>query len=254
MSRGAAIVTGASRGIGLAIARALRRAGHPVALVARDADRLAAATATVVGGGVPAIAIPADLRDVAAATRILARARAELGPPEVLVNNAGTAPTARFADTTDDLLDEVLDLHVRAPFRLIRAMLPELLEAGRGAIVQVASTAGLRGFAFTAAYTAAKHAMVGMTRALAEELRRTKLRAHAVCPGFVDTAITRAAAAAIAARGRQSADDAFRAMAALNSIGRMHTPDEVADAVVMLVRDRPDGTVYDLDSDPPVFV
>src|SRR5690606_2010408 len=117
-----------------------------------------------------------------------------LGPPSVVVNNAGTAPTARLEDTGDDTLDEVLDLHVRAPFRILRAALPGLRRLG-GTAVQVASTAGLRGFAFTTAYTAAKHAMVGLCRALAVELvREPEVRVYAVCPGFVDTDVTRRAA------------------------------------------------------------
>jgi NAD(P)-dependent dehydrogenase (short-subunit alcohol dehydrogenase family) len=126
---------------------------------------------------------------------------------------------------------------------------------GGGVAVQLASTAGLRGFAFTAAYTAAKHAMVGLTRALAVELaREPRLRVFAVCPGFVDTDITRRAADAIAARGRTSAADALAAMAAMNRIGRLHSAEEVGAAVARVVRERPEGCVLDLDQEPPAFV
>jgi NAD(P)-dependent dehydrogenase (short-subunit alcohol dehydrogenase family) len=120
--------------------------------------------------------------------------------------------------------------------------------------VHLASTAGLRGFPFTSAYTAAKHGMVGLARALRAELAGAGIRVYALCPGFVDTDITRGAAAAIAARGKTTADAAFARMAAQNRIGRMHTPAEVAAAVAQLLRDRPDGCVYDLDRDPPAFV
>jgi NAD(P)-dependent dehydrogenase (short-subunit alcohol dehydrogenase family) len=125
---------------------------------------------------------------------------------------------------------------------------------GSGCLLQIASSAGLRGFAFTSAYTAAKHAMVGLSRALHAELRPAGIDVYAVCPGFVDTDITRAAADAVAARGKTTVEQALARMAALNRIGRMHAPAEVAAAVVHLVRDRPAGCVYDLDRPEPAFV
>jgi 2-hydroxycyclohexanecarboxyl-CoA dehydrogenase len=249
-----AIVTGGSRGIGLAIAQALSRDRHRLLLVARDAVRLDAAVRELRARDGHAVACAADLRAPGAADAVLAAARAAFGEPDVLVNVAGTAPTAKAEATTDALLDETLDLHVRAPLRLIRACLPAMKKSGRGAIVQLASTAGLRGFPFTTAYTAAKHAMVGLARALHRELQATGVRVYAVCPGFVDTDITRQAAAAVAARGKTTADAAFAAMAAQNRIGRMHSPAEVADAVDMLLQQRPAGCVFDLDRAEPAFV
>jgi 3-hydroxybutyrate dehydrogenase len=168
--------------------------------------------------------------------------------------NAGTAPSDRFADTEDSVLDHALDLHVRAPFRLLRAALPKMRGVEGACMVQMASTAGLVGFPFTSAYTAAKHGMVGLTRALAAEFGAGGPRVYAVCPGFVDTEITRRAAADIAGRGKQSPEEAMAALGAMNRIGRMHTADEVAAAVLHLVRERPEGCVYNLDQDPPGFV
>lgn len=248
-----ALVTGSSRGIGLAIAVALGRTGHRLVLVARDQDRLAAAVAAI-APHTEALAMPTDLREPAAATRVVAAARAAFGDVDVLVNNAGTAPTAKVEATTDAMLAEVLDLHVAAPLRLLRELLPAMRQRGQGCVVQLASTAGLRGFPFTAAYTAAKHGMVGLARALHAELRGSGIDVFALCPGFVDTDITRQAAAAVAARGRMTAAAAFERMAAQNRIGRMHTADEVAAAVAMLVQQRPRGCVYDLDRIPPAFV
>jgi NAD(P)-dependent dehydrogenase (short-subunit alcohol dehydrogenase family) len=248
-----AIVTGGSRGIGLHVARALGAAGHRVVLVGRDAARLEAARAELAALGAAAATVAVDLRQPGSADPVLAAARASFGEPDVLVNNAGTAPTARLQATTDAMLQETLALHVQAPLALARAALPAMLQRGSGCIVQLASTAGLRAFPFTAAYTAAKHAMVGLTRAMAVELRTTGVRAYAVCPGFVDTEITRQAAAAVAARGRTTAAEAMQRMAEQNVIGRMHTPAEVAAAVAWLATERPPGCVYDLDHDPPVF-
>lgn len=248
------IVTGSSRGIGLAIAQALGRSGHRLVLVARDRTALDQAVRSFGAQGISAVAAAVDLRDPAAPDQVLAVARQAFGEPTVLVNNAGTAPTAKAEATTDAMLDETLDLHVRAPLRLIRAVLPGMKQQKHGVIVQLASTAGLRGFPFTTAYTAAKHAMVGLTRALHLEVANAGVRVYALCPGFVDTDITRQAAAAIAARGKTTADAALAAMAAQNRIGRMHAPDEVAAALAHLLTALPRGCVYDLDRNPPAFV
>ncbi len=245
-----ALVTGASGAIGRAIALRLAAAGHRVAVHGRDHVRLQAVTAEL--GDAAAGSIAADLATDDGQDRLLAEATA-LGRIDVLVNNAGTAPSMRFDVTGDEVLDHVLALHVRAPFRLARGVVPAMRAAGSGVIVQVASTAGLRGFAFTAAYGMAKHAMVGLARALRAELGGTRIRAYAVCPGFVDTEITRSAAAAIAARGNLSPGDALAKLAQLNRIGRMHAPDEVAAAVVRLVGERPDGCVLDLDQLAPTI-
>lgn len=253
MDPGTALVTGASRGIGRAIAAALAARGQRVFLVARDAEALEAAAAAITAStGALTQWAAADLRAPDAAQRLLDACRDAFGAPSIVINNAGTAPTARFEKTDDALLDEVLDLHLRAPLRLLRAALPDLRAAPHGTAVQVASTAGLRGFAYTTAYTAAKHAMVGMTRALAEEFGpASSVRTYAVCPGFVETDLTRDAAAT---RGPEHAAKAMQAMAAMNRIGRMHRVEEVADAVVDLIVRRPAGTVLDLDSEPPCFV
>lgn len=248
-----ALVTGASRGIGWAIASTLARAGFPVALTARNKDQLAKNCAELNRFG-RAMAVAADLTDPEAPKRVLDTIAQELGHPHVLINNAGTAPSDRFENTQDSDLDAVFTLHVKTPFRFIRQLLPEMKKREGSCIVQLASTAGLIGFPFTSAYTAAKHGMVGMTRALAAELGDRSPRVYALCPGFVDTEITQNAAAAVAARGKQTIEEAQRALGAMNKIGRMHTAQEVADAVLQLVSERPAGCVYNLDQTPPGFV
>ena len=124
---------------------------------------------------------------------------------------------------------------------------------GSGCLLHLASSAGLRGYPFTAAYTAAKHGMVGLTRARHAELMPKGLQVYAVCPGFVDTDITRAAAEAVAKKGKTTAAEALKLMGEQNNIGRMHTANEVAEAVCMLLRQRPTGCIYDLDRDPASF-
>ncbi|MFO1076884.1 MAG: SDR family oxidoreductase [Planctomycetota bacterium] len=248
------IVTGGSRGIGLAIARAIARDGHRIVRVARAAARLQAAAAelTAAGGRVATAAV--DLRAPDAVAQVVAAAERAFGPPTAVVNNAGTAPADKVENTTPDVLQETFDLHVAVPLRFARAVVPGMKERAGGVMLQIASTAGLRGYPFTSAYSAAKHGMVGLSRALHAELARAGIRVYALCPGYVDSDITRGAAAAVAARGKTSAEVAFARMAEQNVIGRMHTPDEVAAAAAMLLRDRPTGCVYDLDRFSPAFV
>jgi NAD(P)-dependent dehydrogenase (short-subunit alcohol dehydrogenase family) len=250
-----ALVTGASRGIGRAIARLLAERGWRVCLTARDAATLTEAREAL--GEATTAAVAADLRDPAAPARILAECERQLGPVTALINNAGTAPSAKIEHTTDALIDEALDLHVRAPLRLVRAAIGGMRAAGGGCIVQIASSAGLRGYPFTAAYTAAKHGMVGLARALAVELRGEPIRVYAVCPGFVDTELTRRAAAAIAERGRQSESEALARLGAMNAGGRLLRADEVAGVVADLCDPAtapPSGAIYDLETLPPVAV
>ena len=248
------IVTGSSRGIGRAIAEALACEGHRLLLVARSEAQLSERAAALREQGAEAETCAADLRAAGAVGEVLRAAELHFGPPDVIVNNAGTAPAGKVEDTTDDELQEAWDLHVAAPLAFARACAPAMKARGSGALVHLASTAGLRGYPFTAAYTAAKHGMVGLTRALHAELHPKGLCCYAVCPGFVDTDITRQAAAAVAAKGRTSAEDAHAMMGQQNRIGRMHTCEEVAAAVAALLRDRPDGCVYALDQEPPGFL
>jgi NAD(P)-dependent dehydrogenase (short-subunit alcohol dehydrogenase family) len=255
-SPGTALITGGSRGIGYAIAERLAARGHAVGLVARDATRLAEAERRLAAGGARVATFAADLRDPGAPDRVLREATERLGPVDALINNAGTAPSGKLERTTDEVLDEVLDLHVKAPFRFIRAALPGMKERGRGCIVQLASTAGLRGFALITAYAAAKHAMVGMARALAVELGQSPLRVYAVCPGFVDTDITRAGAAKVALLGKHTAEEVLAMYGAMNACGRLLLPAEIADVVAQLADPActiPSGSICDMDDMPPVF-
>lgn len=250
----ATIVTGSSRGIGKAIARALAAAGHRLLLVARDATALDALAGELRARGAEAATLALDLRDEHAAAAAVAAARAAFGRVDVVISNAGTAPSDKVENTSAAALREAFDLHVGAPLAFARETAAGFKQQGSGCLVHLASTAGLRGYPFTSAYTAAKHGMVGLARALHAELGPAGVRVYAVCPGFVDTDITRRAAAAIAARGKTTAEAALQRMGAQNRIGRMHSPEEVAAAVAQLLRDRPAGCVYDLDRDPPAFV
>jgi NAD(P)-dependent dehydrogenase (short-subunit alcohol dehydrogenase family) len=226
-----AVVTGASRGIGAAIAAELVRLGADVTLIARSPQPLSALTKTLARGNTRVRDVAADVTDEEAATRALADAASALGAPAILVNTAGGADSAPFAKTDPALWRRMIDLNLTSAYLCTRAAAPAMIAAGWGRIVNVASTAGLRGYGYVSAYVAAKHGLVGLTRALALEFARTGVTVNAVCPGYTDTPMLDAAIATIATKTRRSADEARAGLAASNPMGRLIAPEEVAAAV-----------------------
>ena len=231
-----ALVTGAARGIGAAIARALAGDGARLTLLGRNAEALQRLAAALPGEG-HGIAV-ADVADEAQVQAAFEAARGARGPLAVLVNNAGQAESAPFAKTSLELWQRMLAVNLTGSFLCCRAALPDLLAAaGRGRIVNVASTAGQKGYAYVAAYTAAKHGVVGLTRSLALELARKGVTVNAVCPGYTETDILRESIANVVAKTGRSEDEARAGFAAGNPQGRIVQPAEVADAVRWLCGD-----------------
>ncbi len=220
-----ALVTGGGRGIGRAIAAALTQAGAAVTVLGRDA----AVLRDTMAAGDAAGMIVADVTDTDALIAACGSA-----PWDILVNNAGAAETAPIGRMDRALWDRAMALNLTPVFEACRAVLPGMIERKAGRIVSVASTAGLTGYAYVAAYCAAKHGVVGLTRALAIEVARTGVTVNAVCPGYTDTdLVTRSVASVSAKTGRDPAD--IRASFARgNPQGRLVQPQEVADAVLFL--------------------
>ncbi|HSG08790.1 MAG TPA: SDR family oxidoreductase [Longimicrobiales bacterium] len=230
----AALVTGGGRGIGAATALALARLGASVAVAARNMDQVVEVAAMLRKDGFEAFAFqcdvakPFDVRDVALA------AREAMGPVGILVNNAGTAPSNPLKRVTLEEWNHVMAVNVTGTFLFTQALLPDMVHAGWGRVVNVASIAGLMGGKYMSAYTASKHAVVGFTRSMAAEVSGTGVTVNAVCPGYVDTPLTDDAVGRIVYLTGKSPEQARQLL--LNEAGqsRLLTAGEVADAVVRL--------------------
>lgn len=230
-----AIVTGASRGIGAAIARALARAGANITLIGRTEPDLRAEAARIANeAGVRAAHAVADLTVDDAVEAAFAHATQRNGVAYILVNSAGQAEGAPFVQTTRELWDRMLAVNLTAAFSCTRQVLPAMLEAGEGRIVNVGSTAGLRGVQRVAAYAASKHGLIGMTRSLALEVARRGVTANAVCPGYVDTDMARHAIDALMTGRGASAEEALRMITRPSAFGRLLAPEEVAAVALWL--------------------
>jgi 3-hydroxybutyrate dehydrogenase len=226
-----AVVTGGGSGIGAASALALARLGARVSLIGRRPQTLLAqARAIADATGSETATASLDVTDAGA----VPAAFAGLGAVDILVNNAGAAESAPFAKTGLDLLERMLAVNLKAAFLCTQAVLPAMLAAKSGRIVNIASTAGLTAYAYVSAYVAAKHALVGLTRALALETAKTGITVNAVCPGFTDTDLVARAVETITAKTGRTAEAARAELAKTNPMGRLVTPEEVASAVAFL--------------------
>ncbi|MGO4381582.1 SDR family NAD(P)-dependent oxidoreductase [Pseudoduganella sp. RAF53_2] len=255
-----AFITGGGRGIGAACARALLEQGATVTIAGRDLatlERTAAALAAIPAahasvnanadrastGPAAATASPAgarvfvqqiDVTDEASVRDAIARAAQQGGPIHILINNAGQAHSAPFAKTTAEHWQQMLNVNLTGAFHCTQAVLPQMLEQGWGRIINIASTAGLKGYKYVSAYVAAKHGLIGLTRALALELATKNITVNAVCPGFTETDIVAGAVANIMQKTGRSEEQARAELAAGNPQQKLVQPEEVANAVAWL--------------------
>ncbi|HEX8675270.1 MAG TPA: SDR family NAD(P)-dependent oxidoreductase [Longimicrobium sp.] len=227
-----AIVTGGGRGIGAAIAEELARLGADLTLMGRDLARLEAHAATLrERHGVKVQSLECDVADEFSVLDAFISARDELGNAAILVNNAGQSAAAPLIDTSREVWDRMLAVNLTGTFLCTREVIPAMTAARWGRVVNIASTAGLRGYPKTAAYTAAKHGVVGLTRALALETAKLGITVNAVCPGYTDTDMAAAAIGNLVRELGKTEEEARKMITRVNPMGRLIDPAEVAAAV-----------------------
>ncbi|MCY3003850.1 MAG: SDR family NAD(P)-dependent oxidoreductase [Planctomycetota bacterium] len=255
-TRRIALVTGAGRGIGAAIARELARAGVGVVVAARTLEECERLAAELRQGGAAAWAVELDVGEPQSIAAAVARARELAGEVDWLVNNAGIAVSAPLAPK-DGSGDELYERHLRINFhgarRMAEALLPSMRARKYGRIVNVASSAGLRGYRYVAAYCASKHALVGWARAAALELEGTGVQVASVCPHYVDSPMTDASVKTIVAKTGRSENEARALLAAENPAGKLVRPEQIAQVVRSLAEGGTNGALVELDGGMPRY-
>ncbi|GAC1481506.1 MAG: SDR family NAD(P)-dependent oxidoreductase [Candidatus Dormibacteria bacterium] len=236
-----ALVTGGGRGIGRATGIALALAGADVAVVARSRAELEETAEAVRRLGRRGEGFVCDVSKRPEVDETLARVRKSLGDPVILVNNAGIAAGAKLADTTDELWEQTLRVNVTGAFYWTRAMMPLMLEAGWGRVINVASIAARAAAPYMVAYAASKHALLGLTRAVAAEVASRGITVNAVCPGYVDTPMTEGSIRNINARTGRSPEQAKKILEDFSPQRRLMTVDEIAALISYLCTDAARG-------------
>jgi 3-hydroxybutyrate dehydrogenase len=228
-----ALVTGASRGIGRAIALELARAGANVIVSARNTTELEQLELELQHLGVKALAVPCDVLEDASLKELEARAT-KFGGVDILVNNAGITQGIKFTETSLELWQKIQRINVDAAMRLMQLTLEGMAQKKWGRVINIASVAAKHGLRYSAAYNASKHALLGLTRSVALDYAKTGVTVNAVCPGWVSTEMVEQTVQNIMQKTGRSREEAVASLVKDVPMARMVTPEEVASLVVFL--------------------
>lgn len=228
MTRPVVFITGAGRGVGRAIALRFANDGYAVAAAGRTGGPLEDTCRDIAAAGAAGAAFPCDVTSHDQVNAAVASAERTLGPIDVLVNNAGISESAPFAGMDDEMWHRAIAVNLTGTYYCMRAVAPGMFSRGRGRIINIASTAGKVGYPYTAAYVASKHGVLGLTRAVALEAAPKGVTVNAICPGWIDTDMTRRSIDRIVEKTGRTMEEARRAIETMNPGGRLIRPDEVA--------------------------
>ncbi len=236
-----ALVTGGSRGIGRAIALALANEGADVAVSSRTMPDLQKVASEIQESGQRSLAVACDVTDAEQVADLVDQVVENLGPIEILVNNAGASGSHKFIDHPDELWDRMLAINLTSVYRVSKAVVPQMVERKWGRVINIASVASKIPTRYASAYTASKHGVLGLTRAMALELNTFNITVNAICPAYVDTPMTDATIANSAERTGRSPEEILQIIEQGNPQGRLITPEEVAAVAVLLASDSSRG-------------
>ena len=235
------LVTGSSRGIGRSIALAFAHQGARVVLLGRTEEALKAVAAEIYNLGNQALPLTCDVGRREEVQALAHQIRSQFGAVQILINNAGLAPAVSFLEMEDRLWDEVINVNLTGTYNCCKLFLPEMIAARWGRIINIASTLSKVAYSHTAAYTSSKHAVLGLTRALAVETARSGVTVNAICPGYVDTELTLKNARLMAEKTGKGLDEALEIFKRTSPQKRLIAPEEVADLAVLLASETTKG-------------
>lgn len=235
------LITGGGGGLGRAMARLFARIGNQVVVVSRNTSSLEAVVAEITAEGGYAFALPCDVARKEQVEWLATKVQAQLGPVEVLINNAGIAPAVSFVEMPDSLWDEVIRVNLTGTYNCCKVFLPQMIGSRWGRIINIASTAARVAYSHVSAYASSKHGVLGLTRSLALESAKWGVTVNAICPGYLDTELTRKGAEAMAQKTGKTPSEVLAMFAQRSPQKRLIAAEEVAALAALLASERSGG-------------